>query len=218
MARRAKALSQLLLEVNRIYPSRDTGSDGWIGDAAHRSRPSDHNPNNNDVVQAQDFDADNRVNDRTVDRVLWEHLLKSRDPRIKYVISRGKMFSSYKTSSYPAWTVRPYNGPNGHFTHLHLSIVDSPRLYDDSKPWGFAPGVSEGEQEMKRGDSGRGVKLIQACYNNWAKVTERPQIDVDGDFGPATEAAIKTYQAAAQLEQTGRADGITAAFLLRYEG
>lgn len=78
----------------------------------------------------------------------------------------------------------------------------------------------EDEEEMKRGDSGPAVKLLQHCYNNWCTVTKRPEsakIAADGDFGEKTEGAIKTYQAAAKIAQTGRAEGVTTALLLRYE-
>lgn len=74
------------------------------------------------------------------------------------------------------------------------------------------------EMTLKRGDSGRGVKLLQVCYNNWATQSGRNTIVEDGDFGPATEAAVKTYQTAAQLPNpNGVVDGVTSSFLLRYE-
>lgn len=80
------------------------------------------------------------------------------------------------------------------------------------------PQLQEEEMVLERGDSGRGVALIQQCYNNWAKLSGRPAIkDKAGIFGMSTEEAIKTYQAAAQLDQTGKVDGVTTAFLLRYE-
>lgn len=135
MARRAHALATLLDQVNRQFVGRDTGSDGWIGDAAHRSRPSDHNPNSRGVVCAQDFDEDLRVGDERVGDWLWDRLHGSRDPRIGYVIYEGAMFSSYPARGYGPWEVRPYTGPNGHFHHLHLSVVQDPKLYDDPAYW-----------------------------------------------------------------------------------
>lgn len=82
------------------------------------------------------------------------------------------------------------------------------------------PTAPQEEEEMvlERGDEGRAVQLIQGCYNNWAKATNRKVLtDKAGVFGASTEDGIKTYQAAAQLEQTGKVDGLTASLLLRYE-
>jgi hypothetical protein len=42
--RPAKSLIQLRDQINQIAPNRSKASDGTIGDAAHASRASDHNP------------------------------------------------------------------------------------------------------------------------------------------------------------------------------
>jgi hypothetical protein len=136
MARRAHSLTSLLAEVNGAYPYRDKTSDGWIGDAAHRQKVSDHNPNKHDVVQAQDFDEDNRIGDQVVGRALWNFLVQRRDPRVKYIIYEEKIVSSYATSSRKAWVPGPFSG-NAHLYHVHLSVSDNPSLYDDGAPWGF---------------------------------------------------------------------------------
>lgn len=141
MARRAKSLQTLLKQVNTLFPLRDTSSDGWIGDSAHASRPSDHNPNQAGVVQAQDFDENDTASTSQVGAWLWDKLRASRDPRIKYVIYEGQTFSSYPARGYPAWAVRPYTGSNKHTQHLHLSVSDDPALYDDGRTW------SLGEEE-----------------------------------------------------------------------
>lgn len=133
--RRAHSLTVLLEQVNRRFPLRDTGSDGWIGDAAHRSRPSDHNPTASGIVLAQDFDEDAKDSPETAGRWLWDRLLASRDPRVAYVIYEGRTVSSYPARGYAAWQVRPYTGPNKHLHHLHLSVSKDPALYDDPRPW-----------------------------------------------------------------------------------
>ena len=41
----AKSLGLLAATVNAAAPNRSKASDGWIGDASHAARKSDHNPN-----------------------------------------------------------------------------------------------------------------------------------------------------------------------------
>jgi len=54
-----KAGQQLREQFDDTFPDRDRRSDGWIGDARHSSRPSDHNPDpTTAVVRASDTDRD----------------------------------------------------------------------------------------------------------------------------------------------------------------
>lgn len=139
--RLARSLVQLRDEVNGRWPKRATTSDGALGDAAHSARRSDHNPDDKGVVRAVDvteWDPDTPHDDNDdVAEVIAETLRASRDPRIKYVIWRGRMFSSYGTSSRRAWEWGPYSGPNGHFQHVHVSVVADDRA-DGTAPWGIS--------------------------------------------------------------------------------
>jgi hypothetical protein len=128
----ARSLQTLLAQLNEAYPHRSIEADGSIGDAAHAGTVSDHNPDANGVVRARDFTDDKAGGLDALD--FREALRVSHDPRIKYVISEGQMFSSYPTSSYPAWTWRPYSGVNGHFHHVHVSVVADARA-DDTRKW-----------------------------------------------------------------------------------
>ena len=60
------------------------------------------------------------------------------------------------------------------------------------------------DKVYRRGDNGRGVRRIQEwlTLNGFA-------VAVDGDFGPASEAALKRFQAKAGLSVTGVADAMT---------
>lgn len=117
----AKSLDTLLAQINEAAPNRSKISDGSIGDTAHSNRTSDHNPwCGPGVVTARDFTHDPKNGADMAE--IAEALRESKDRRIKYVIFQGRMFSSYATSSFPAWTWRPYSGINEHASHMHLSV------------------------------------------------------------------------------------------------
>jgi hypothetical protein len=104
--------------------------DGTLGNLEHSNRTSDHNPDENGIVRALDF-FEHEV--RFVDEI-GEALRTSKDPRLKYFIHDTRMFSSYPTSQFPAWTWRPYTGVNGHETHGHLSVVAT-NVADQTHEW-----------------------------------------------------------------------------------
>jgi len=137
--RLAKGLVRLRNEINTEYPGRSRISDGSIGDASHSSRSSDHNPDPRGVVYAIDVTQDDPFDTPTpnddVAEALAEWLRKSKDKRVKYVIWRGRMFSSYATSTRRPWEWGKYTGPNGHFHHVHISLVAG--LGDEDRGWGF---------------------------------------------------------------------------------
>ena len=131
----AGSLEVLLDQINKEWPSRSRISDGSIGDTAHATRTSDHNPwvppPNGGVVTARDFTHD-PAHGADMAKVS-ETLRKSKDSRIKYVIFNGRMFSSYPAGSSAPWTWRSYTGVNSHAAHMHLSV--QPTGYDNTKPW-----------------------------------------------------------------------------------
>lgn len=134
----ADSLGVLLKQINQLAPGRSKVSDGSIGDAAHQSRESDHNPwvldpPGPNVVTARDFTHDPKNGADMA--VVSEALRRSKDPRIKYCIFNGRIFSSYPVGGVPAWTWRKYTGSNPHKTHMHLSVLPEKRLYDNLNPW-----------------------------------------------------------------------------------
>lgn len=125
--RLAKSLETLRDQVNAAYPGRNKTSDGTIGDARHASSTSDHNPNPAGVVTAIDITHD-PAHGVDIGKIA-ETLRLSKDPRIKYVICNGRIFSS-KVSP---WVWRQYTGTNAHSKHIHVSVDAA--LYDDARPW-----------------------------------------------------------------------------------
>lgn len=138
--RLAKSLDVLRAQVNKQWPKRDKSSDGTIGDEAHASRTSDHNPWVKDgavgVVTGMDITNDPIGGPNS--RELAEKLVASRDLRIKYIISNGQICSGIGQDK-PAWVWRRYSGSNAHRKHVHISVKPSKASYDSIKPWDIHP-------------------------------------------------------------------------------
>jgi lysozyme family protein len=135
--RAAEALKALRAQVDAAFPRRKKGNDGTVGDAAHQSRKSDHNPwivdGANNVVSAIDITHDPASGCDC--SLLVEALRAGRDRRIKYLIWNRRIANAAAIGSVPAWTWRAYTGANPHDHHFHLSVKPDKALYDDRSPW-----------------------------------------------------------------------------------
>lgn len=134
----AVSLNVLLAQINNINPHRNKASDGSIGDASHTAN-SDHMPKDfpawgNDIVTARDFTHD-PAHGVSMDTIT-EALRLSRDLRIKYVIWRDRIFSSYAVGGRAAWQWGPYTG--AYHNHGHVSVVGNSRS-DQTTSWNVGP-------------------------------------------------------------------------------
>lgn len=205
-------LVDLRNEINSAYPNRAKISDGSVGDLAHAARVSDHNPDrtppNVGEVRAIDvtqWDPGTPLNPNDdVAEAVAEHLRRTKDKRVKYVIWRGRMFSSYATSSTPAWTWRKYDGPNGHFHHVHISVLEGAK----GGAWGFkAPTKARQWLPMGKGSTDESLAarggmdfqvtehqlILKALSLRWRDKALDPGA-IDGDYGAQTEKATKRFQ------------------------
>ena len=139
----ARSLDVLRDEINAAAPNRSTVSDGSIGDAAHASRSSDHNPwvvddDGEGVVRARDFTHDPLGGldcDLLAERLV--KLAKAGHPALgagAYVIWEGRIASA--TQDGAPWDWEPYFGSNEHRKHLHVSVATAAVGYDSTRPWG----------------------------------------------------------------------------------
>jgi peptidoglycan hydrolase-like protein with peptidoglycan-binding domain len=185
----ADSLIKLRDQVNERWPTRSKSHDGTIGDAAHASRSSDHNPWVQDagqgVVTALDITHD--PGDGVDTHALAEWLRNTRDSRVKYVISNRRIFSSQTNP----WVWRPYSGSNPHIAHMHVSVLPQKAKYDSTAHWAL-PGA-EWHATLRRGDRGPSVRLMQ----------QRIGIANDGVFGRGTEDAVRDFQAKHGLASDG---------------
>lgn len=138
----APCLVELINETDRLYPTRDTSSDGSIGDQDHASRTSDHNPSGG-YVHAVDVTHD-PANGCDVQR-LMDHLVATRDGRVAYLIHNGVIVDS------DTWRPRAYTGSNPHTHHLHVSIHHtSPARNNLGHWWPTPPGDDDMTPEQEK--------------------------------------------------------------------
>lgn len=201
--RLARGLEKLRAQVNAAWPNRSRESDGAIGDEHHSARLSDHNPDDEGVVHAIDITHDPKGGFDSY--AFADLLLKRQDARLKYVISNRRIGSGPSGPSPGVW--RPYGGLNAHDHHCHVSIVSGPRA-DDVADWRIdglpapAPQVVAAyvppPATLRLGSRGPLVQTLQRRLN-----AHGAAVKVDGDFGPATLAALLSFQAAGGLAADG---------------
>lgn len=122
----APAIKSLIAAANHAAPTRSKASDGTIGDQAHASRRSDHNPDSDNMVCAVDLTHDPAKG--------WDCHRRAatamNDPRTKYVIWDGRI-------GYPGTGWKAYSGSNPHRHHMHVSVTQSGKR--DGRVWFLDP-------------------------------------------------------------------------------
>ncbi|NHB85204.1 hypothetical protein G7085_12800 [Tessaracoccus sp. HDW20] len=218
---------QLRTEINRRWPGRSKALDGTIGDAAHRARVSEHNPDGLGVVRAMDIDASGIGVQELLDAVIG-------DDRVHYVIHNRKIYSRSNK-----WAARPYSGASSHTRHVHISLRNRTSekasaatvaaAAGNTSAW-FASSAAPGLPSAGgRGETVSLAGLLNAVRadppkpgqttTNWAAVlpVERALVAeglltaalADGHFGTTSIAAYAAWQR--RCGYTGRdADGIPA--------
>jgi hypothetical protein len=121
----APAAACLLDQATDRWPARSRVSDGTIGDPAHSSRTSDHNPDGRGVVHAADLTHDPAAG---CDDHANAEAVKD-DPRTKYVIWDHRIWNP---SISRTW--RPYTGSNPHDKHMHVSVL-SGEIENSTRDW-----------------------------------------------------------------------------------
>jgi hypothetical protein len=136
-----KGLQAFRDELNGVFPGRDKTTDGAVGDLAHQSGSSGHNPDRTGRAEYKDGDALDEVRAVDIDRdlvpgssvdwmlVLIRWLIEgmragrwgAADP-FRYIIYRPKGSSvTYIWHVSQGWASRKYTGSNPHDKHAHFS-------------------------------------------------------------------------------------------------
>lgn len=230
--RLAKSLLTLQAELNKEYPKR-TKPDWTIGDQSHKSRASDHNPNDAGVVCAMDVREGGGIPLKEVAETVRK--LIGKHPAVKYVIHDGRIAGTWTDGK---WTA--YSGPNAHETHVHVSVGTgrdgkSTGAYDSVQPWGIGKtggggstppakpkkpkkfgtwyNGQPGTRKLEQWDAGNDVHFVQKYIGD-----KRCGV-ADGYFGPQTKAGVKWYQEMRGIKVDGIVGPVTWRNMGRgYEG
>lgn len=123
MPRLAASLRRLGRETDLLWPHRTRTSDGWIGDAAHSVRASDHNPDGHGIVHALDITTA-RIEPMVLVVACCVH------PSTNYVIFRRRIYSRSHR-----FIGRFYEGSDPHTEHVHVSISTTSAAERSVRPW-----------------------------------------------------------------------------------
>ncbi|GAB7036799.1 MULTISPECIES: peptidoglycan-binding domain-containing protein [Catenuloplanes] len=123
---------------------------------------------------------------------------------IMYIIFDGRIWASYRASE--GW--RTYTGSNPHTDHVHFSFSRAGALKQTT--WWTAADQPASWPRLERGASGVTVQVLQHLLNAAGQT-----LTVDGSFGAATEAAVRSFQSAGGAVSDGIVGMVTWSRLLR---
>lgn len=153
----ANSLEAELRDFNFLYPRRSKATDGWLGDASHSARKSDHNPDydSGGVIRAGDLTTTSLT--EAQDRALIADMIATekanRVDRLWYIIHRFPGDSTtYIWSRTNNWARKPYalGRQMPHEKHFHTSIMHTNAAARDTSPWfskAIAAKLADGEDQ-----------------------------------------------------------------------
>lgn len=165
-------LKALFDEFDELNPDRDDSSDGSIGDQAHASSSSDHNPDETGNTPREDSDSKNEVHAIDVDCTgPWPNGMTF-DAAVKYIVQRHKdgddtrlynvIWNKKIAAESSGWNWNTYSGSNSHTQHAHFSAKYDTANENDTSSWGL---VDRWGDDVNKDD-------FKAWMTEWSKSTD----------------------------------------------
>lgn len=138
---KVKWIPRLFAAFDALWPNRNHAQDGTIGDTAHQSSPSGHNPDDTPGSRPEREDADNIPEVRAADvdargvnmQAVIDAIVADPNERKRFIYI---IFNGYIWSASNNWRKAKYNGDDQHTTHGHFS--GDPNYDEDARPFAFA--------------------------------------------------------------------------------
>lgn len=195
-----RGLATVRSEFDATFPGRDKTSDGSVGDLAHQESKSGHNPDRTGNAEYRDGDSLDEVRAIDVDRDLRSSV--TMEQVVQYLVIRARsgvyvpfryiIFNRRIWSRSDGWTTHTYTGANPHDKHAHFSGDYTQTADGWTGSLGLSALTGEGSMLVQKGDSGEQVKFWQYILKDLG----HDPGEIDGDYGPKTEAAQNAFRAA----------------------
>lgn len=206
---KVKWIPQLFAAFDALWPNRNRAQDGTIGDTAHQSSPSGHNPDDTPGSRPEREDADNTPEVRAADvdargvnmQAVIDAIVSDPNERKRFIYI---IFNRYIWSASNGWRKARYTGSDPHDTHAHFS--GDPNHDEDARPFAFATAIGD-EMELSDPSTFGQQFTWEAGYENyeqpWLGGTIGNQLQyVREDASYARQAALKLATTAAELQTT----------------
>lgn len=178
MVEEAATCRAVLTQADRLWPKRLKASDGILPSNAH----SNANPtSDHELGNAVDLTHDP---DNGCDAHAWaQWLSRQRFPEVKYIISRGKIWSTVRSNE--GWRDRPGDGSDDHVKHAHVSINSNYR--NSFRNW--FPVTSQDEDEDMTPAQAKQLAEVHA----WLKQLTAPRNAAKTDVDPSKLSLADLY-------------------------
>lgn len=208
-------------QVNKAFPSRDRKSDGWVGDASHQARPSDHNADKDGWVHAIDIDEDflgSGKGQRFASQFADELIKLAREGkdkgRLKYVVYENRLASGTYSNKFWVWR----DGNWGHTHHIHISFTD--KAENDGSPFPLSIFNKEENANITTKPISQkpfpGINFVKfGASNDFIKEMQKKLIEKGfkiasgptGVYDIETENAVKDFYRSINLTSNGKKMG-----------